>query len=76
MAPSSDMLHRSQASRFLRGISCCRTDTVRARIAAGLFERIAEWNGFGRVLLASTAGIEADPAAPPGELTRPIGIGI
>lgn len=25
-----------------------RTDTVRARLAAGLFERCAEWNGYGR----------------------------
>jgi len=36
-----------------------RTDTVRARVAAGLFERISEWNGYGRILLPSTAGIDA-----------------
>ena len=43
-----------------------RSDTVRARVAAGFFERIAEWNGYGRVLLAATAGVEAHPEHPPG----------
>lgn len=36
-----------------------KTDTVRARFAAAIFERIAEWNGYGRILLTSTCGIEA-----------------
>lgn len=43
-----------------------RTDTVRARVAAGLFERISEWNGFGRILLTATAGVDARPETPPG----------
>ncbi|KAG2492998.1 hypothetical protein HYH03_008662 [Edaphochlamys debaryana] len=34
-----------------------RTDTVRARLAAGLFERCAEWNGYGRVLCPWTCGL-------------------
>lgn len=41
------------------------SDTVRARVAAGLFERISEWNGYGRVLLASTAGVHAIDGQPP-----------
>eukprot|EP00884_Botryococcus_braunii_P020712 jgi/Botrbrau1/7324/Bobra.247_3s0019.1 len=39
-----------------------RTDTVRARVAAGLFERVAEWNGYGRALYPSTCGVQASPA--------------
>lgn len=39
----------------------CRTDTVRARIAAGLFERVAEWNGYGRALYPATSGVAANP---------------
>lgn len=35
-----------------------RTDTVLARLATGLFERVAEWNGWGRVLLPSASGLE------------------
>lgn len=35
-----------------------RTDTVRARLAAGLFERCAEWNGYGRALYPWTCGIQ------------------
>ncbi|GLC54138.1 hypothetical protein PLESTB_000828000 [Pleodorina starrii] len=34
-----------------------RTDTVRARLAAGLFERCAEWNGYGRALYPWTCGL-------------------
>lgn len=49
----------------------CRTDTVRARVAAGLFERISEWNGYGRILLASTAGIEAKEQQAPGAFPPP-----
>lgn len=41
------------------------SDTVRARVAAGLFERICEWNGYGRILLASTAGVDACEGQPP-----------
>jgi hypothetical protein len=44
----------------------CRSDTVRARVAAGLFERVSEWNGWGRILLTATAGVDAQPDAPPG----------
>jgi protein-tyrosine-phosphatase len=35
------------------------TDIVRARVAAGLFESIAEWNGYGRAMCPWTAGIAA-----------------
>ena len=42
------------------------SDTVRARVATGLFELVAEWNGFGRALYASACGVAAaegpDPA--------------
>lgn len=34
-------------------------DTVRARVAAGLFELIAEWNGYGRALYPVTCGVAA-----------------
>ena len=37
-----------------------RTDTVRARVATGLFERIAEWNGFGRALYPWACGVDAE----------------
>lgn len=36
-----------------------RSDTIRARIGRAVFESIAEWNGFGRILLHSTAGTDA-----------------
>lgn len=36
-----------------------RSDTVRARVAAGLLERVAEWNGYGRALYPSACGVEA-----------------
>lgn len=35
------------------------TDTVRARVATGLFERIAEWNGYGRALYPWACGVQA-----------------
>lgn len=35
------------------------SDTVRARVAVGLFENIATWNGFGRTLLPFACGVEA-----------------
>ena len=38
----------------------CRTGTVRSRLAAGLFERIAEWNGWSRTMLPSSCGLHAD----------------
>ncbi|PNW72915.1 hypothetical protein CHLRE_14g611484v5 [Chlamydomonas reinhardtii] len=34
-----------------------QTDTVRGRLAAGLFERCAEWNGYGRALYPWSAGL-------------------
>lgn len=37
----------------------CRTDTVRAKVAAGIFDRIANWNGFGRALYPSSVGMQA-----------------
>lgn len=40
------------------------TDTVRARVAAGLFERIAEWNGFGRALYPWSCGLNAAKSKP------------
>uniref|UniRef100_A0A7R9VUT7 Uncharacterized protein n=1 Tax=Chlamydomonas euryale TaxID=1486919 RepID=A0A7R9VUT7_9CHLO len=36
-----------------------RSGTLRARFAAGIFERIAEWNGYGRVIIPSSAGLQA-----------------
>ncbi|BDA42924.1 hypothetical protein COCOBI_03-8170 [Coccomyxa sp. Obi] len=41
-----------------------RSDTVRARVATGLFERVAEWNGYGRALYPSAAGVDAEGGAP------------
>ncbi len=41
-----------------------RTDTVRARVATGLFERIAEWNGYGRALYPSACGVDAEGSQP------------
>ncbi|KXZ42038.1 hypothetical protein GPECTOR_218g462 [Gonium pectorale] len=41
-----------------------RTDTVRARLAAGLFERCAEWNGYGRALYPWTCGLSVGSAPP------------
>jgi hypothetical protein len=40
-----------------------RSDTVRARIAVGLFERISEWNGYGRSLLPFAAGVSVSAGA-------------
>lgn len=45
---------------------------MRARVAAGLFERISEWNGYGRILLPSTAGIDAIEDQAPGETPPPL----
>ena len=42
-----------------------RTDTLRARIAAGFCERIADWNGFGRIILPSAAGVDAEEGSTP-----------
>lgn len=33
---------------------------MRARIAAGIFDRIANWNGFGRALYPSAAGVQVE----------------
>ena len=41
-----------------------RTDTVRARVATGLFDRIAGWNGFGRALYPSACGTEPEAEQP------------
>ncbi|KAK9817141.1 hypothetical protein WJX72_010178 [[Myrmecia] bisecta] len=41
-----------------------RTDTVRARIAVGLFDKLAEWNGYGRALYATPCGV--DPSSSSG----------
>lgn len=38
---------------------------MRARIAAGFCERIAEWNGFGRIILPSAAGVDAVEGSTP-----------
>ena len=37
---------------------------MRARVAAGLFERIAEWNGFGRALYPWSCGLNAAKSKP------------
>lgn len=39
----------------------CRTDTVRARFAVGLLERIAAWRGCSRSLQGYSCGLEAAP---------------
>jgi hypothetical protein len=44
-------------------------DVLRGRLAAALFERVAEWNGHGRVLCAWTCGVEADQGARAGDLS-------
>jgi len=55
-------------SRFnLQLLFVDRTDTVRARVAAGLFERIAEWNGWSRAMLPWTCGLHVQQAGPEGE---------
>lgn len=41
-----------------------RSDTVRARVATGLFERIAEWNGYGRALYPWACGVSACQTQP------------
>ncbi|DBA98368.1 TPA: hypothetical protein ACH3X3_012383 [Trebouxia sp. C0006] len=41
-----------------------RSDTVRARVATGLFERIAEWNGYGRALYPWACGVSASQTQP------------
>ena len=51
------------------GVPCCqhvscRSDTVRARVATGLFERIAEWNGYGRALYPWACGVSACQTQP------------
>ncbi|KAK9821686.1 hypothetical protein WJX74_008158 [Apatococcus lobatus] len=49
-----------------------RTDTVRARMAAGLLEKVAEWNGLGRALYPQSCGIsvpEQDAVDPSTSMT-------
>eukprot|EP00197_Chlamydomonas_leiostraca_P002370 CAMPEP_0202858124 /NCGR_PEP_ID=MMETSP1391-20130828/787_1 /ASSEMBLY_ACC=CAM_ASM_000867 /TAXON_ID=1034604 /ORGANISM="Chlamydomonas leiostraca, Strain SAG 11-49" /LENGTH=351 /DNA_ID=CAMNT_0049537009 /DNA_START=179 /DNA_END=1231 /DNA_ORIENTATION=+ len=41
-----------------------RTDTLRARVAAGIMDRIAEWNGYGRAMYTWTCGVEASAPDP------------
>lgn len=50
----------------------CRSDTVRARVAAGIFDRIANWNGFGRALYPTTAGVDVTGEAP--DITTSVGL--
>lgn len=45
--------------RIKQQLAECRTDTVRAKVAAGLFDRIANWNGYGRALYPSSVGMQA-----------------
>lgn len=40
-----------------------RHDQLRARLAAGLFEKVAEWNGYGRALYPWTCGTHVDDSA-------------
>jgi len=44
-------------------------DVLRGRLAAALFERISEWNGYGRVLLPWTCGVDADQGGACGDLS-------
>ncbi|KAF6257499.1 hypothetical protein COO60DRAFT_1222385 [Scenedesmus sp. NREL 46B-D3] len=37
-----------------------RHDQLRARLAAGLFEKVAEWNGYGRALYPWSCGTHVD----------------
>jgi len=39
------------------------SDTVRARMAAGLMEIVANWNGWGMVLVTDRCGVHAQPGA-------------
>jgi hypothetical protein len=47
-------------------------DVLRGRLAAGLFERVAEWNGYGRVLLPWTCGVDADQGGQAGDLSTQV----
>jgi hypothetical protein len=47
-------------------------DVLRGRLACGLFERVAEWNGYGRVLLPWTCGVDADQDAACGSLATQV----
>jgi hypothetical protein len=52
-------------SRFhLQVMFVDRHDESNARIAQGLFDSIAEWNGFGRALYSWTAGLQERHTAP------------
>lgn len=37
---------------------------MRGKVAAGIFDRIANWNGFGRALYPSTAGVDTTGGIP------------
>lgn len=43
-------------------------DVLRGRMAAALFERVVEWNGYGRVLLPWTCGVDADDGGDVGDV--------
>jgi hypothetical protein len=47
-------------------------DVLRGRLAAGLFERVAEWNGYGRVLLPWTCGVDADQGGQAGDISTQV----
>ena len=36
---------------------CCRSGTLRSRLAAAIFEQIAEWNGWSRVMVPWSCGL-------------------
>ena len=61
MLPLSPILYLAPASEIWLHLDDVqlRTDTVRARVATGLFERIAEWNGYGRALYPWACGVDA-----------------
>ncbi|KAI8471192.1 MAG: hypothetical protein J3K34DRAFT_520690 [Monoraphidium minutum] len=44
-------------------------DVLRSRLACGLFERVVEWNGYGRILLPWTCGVDADQGGACGSLS-------
>ena len=61
VSPDADPLHWAVTTKSmcLQILFVDRSDTVRARVAAGLLERIAEWNGYGRALYPCACGVEA-----------------
>lgn len=41
----------------------CRSDTVRARFALGMFERVSAWQGCSRSLAGTPCGLDAQPGS-------------